>query len=157
MIVKVKDSKNRKWEPKKKVQFQGAETIKVHMHDKKLEPNIIKQVVGPTTQVALAPRISIKPTIYDPIDMISMLSHIVVKFALSKMFRIKEHKNKALSWLSGIGNSNLIEKKSTFIHQTPIIIEDKGVMSQIPQMYLDNSYSLPIRHRPFLPKFGHKW
>ena len=51
--------------------------------------------------------------------MISMLSQIIVKVPLSKLFRIDKHKIKALSWLARIGNSidnaewNIIQKNST--------------------------------------------
>ena len=54
--------------------------------------------------------IIVKPTMSDPIDMISMLSQITIKVPLSNFFRIEEHKSKALSWLGGIGNNdNIVE------------------------------------------------
>ena len=48
----------------------------------------------------------VKPTISNPNDMISMLSQITIKDPLFKLFRIEEHKRKALSWLEGIGDNN---------------------------------------------------
>ncbi len=80
----------------------------------------------------------VKPIVSDTIDMISMLSQITIKVPLSKLFIIEEHKSKALSWLGGIGNNNNnIEQNAT--QQTPLVIEDSGIMSQIPQMFLDDS------------------
>ena len=65
--------------------------------------------------------------------MLSMLSQLIVKVPLSELFRIEEHKNKALTWLEGIGNNNDTEQNA--IQQIPFIIEDSGIMSQIPQMF----------------------
>ena len=83
-----------------------------------------------------------KNTIYDPIDMVSMLSQITIKVPLSKMFRIEEHKKKALSWLGGIQDNNVVTQEPTITQQILVLEKEKeenGVMSQIPQMYLDNS------------------
>lgn len=113
MIVKVKESKKKKWEPKKKFQFQTVEIVKAIVQEKKSELGISKQMAGPTTQTLSSPGISINPTIYDLVDMISMLSQITIKLPLSEMFRIEEHKNKDLAWLGGIGSNNIVEQKHT--------------------------------------------
>lgn len=44
-ITKVKDRKTKKWEPKKKVQFQTNKTVKATMQEKKSGPDTIKQVI----------------------------------------------------------------------------------------------------------------
>lgn len=65
------------------------------------------------------------------------------------MFRIEEHKSKAPSWLGGFGNSNVIDRESLMGKEVPLIVkekEDKGIMSQIPQMYLDNSSTTYIEN-----------
>lgn len=51
MIAKVKDVKRKKWEPKKKVQFQNVEVVKTNVQDKKLELPPTKQVVVPVVQI----------------------------------------------------------------------------------------------------------
>lgn len=43
--IKIKDSKPKKWEPKKKVQFQACETTKVVVQEKKSGPNTTKQII----------------------------------------------------------------------------------------------------------------
>ena len=63
-VPKIKDNKVKKWEPKKKVQFQTSETIKVVVQPKKLEPNTIKQIVVPTIQKTSTLGTLIKPTIF---------------------------------------------------------------------------------------------
>ena len=58
------------------------------------------------------------------------------------MFRIKEDKRKALSWLGGVQDNEVSTQASTNTLQIPMIDKEKEeieVMSQIPQMYLDNS------------------
>ena len=58
------------------------------------------------------------------------------------MFRIEEHKNKALEWINGVGkytnvaSRKIIEEK---IKSTPKPKEPKGIISQIPPRYLENS------------------
>lgn len=115
LIAKVKDSKKGKWEPKKKLQFRGVETLKVNVQQKKLDSDIIKQA-EPSIQAPIVLGKFVKPNIYDPIDMIEMLSQINVKVPLSKMFKIEELKDNALSWLGGKGNSNVVE-------QEPIVMQ----------------------------------
>ena len=59
-----------------------------------------------------------------PIDMFSFLSQMTIKVPLSEMFKIEEHKNRALAWIKGVGkksdmvSKNLIDEKS-FLHQSP--------------------------------------
>lgn len=153
-IANVKDKKNKNWEPKKKVQFQGVETIKENVQEKKLDFNTIKIKEVSFIQMPSAIGNSTKPTIYDPIDMISMLSQITIEFPLSEMFRIEEHKNKALSWLGGIRNSNVITQEPTIIQQTPIIINEKrGQRSHVPDtpnVFGQFICNLFARHRSFL-------
>ena len=58
------------------------------------------------------------------------------------MFRIEEHKRKAMSWLGGIQDNEVNTQAPTNTLLIPEIDKEKeeiGVMSQIPQMYLDNS------------------
>ena len=43
--------------------------------------------------------------------MISMLSQIIVKVPLSKMFMIEEHKRKALSCLGGIQDNSVVTQE----------------------------------------------
>ena len=74
----------------------------------------------------------------EPIDMISMLSQITINVPLSELFKIEEHKNKALSWLGGIANNNITVDQA-MSQQTPLVIEDSGIISQIPQIFLDDS------------------
>lgn len=69
--------------------------------------------------------------------MISMLSQIIVKVSLSELFRIEEHKRKSWSWLGGIRDtSNFV--KPDVIQQTPLVVEDSDIVSQIPQIFLDD-------------------
>ena len=98
------------------------------MQPKKSELDVVKQNVVPTAQTTLTPGNIVKPTVVEPVDMISMLSQITVKVPLSKLFRIEEHKNKALSWLGGIANNNIIVDQ-TMPQQTPLVIEDSGIIS----------------------------
>ena len=63
---------------------------------------LVKKKVSSTIQTLSPLDVNIKNTTYDPIDMVSMLSQIIVKVPLAEMFRIEEHKRKALSWLGGI-------------------------------------------------------
>ena len=65
-------------------------------------------MMEPIVQKALSPGMILKPTISNPIDMISMLSQINIKVPLSELFRIEEHKHIALSWLEEIGENNNI-------------------------------------------------
>ena len=57
-----------------------------------------------------------------------------MKVPLSEMFRIEEHKTKALSWLGGIGNSIVIKGEPSLGQHVQDRVkekEDKGVISQI--------------------------
>lgn len=109
-IVKIKDNKTKKWEPKKKVQFQESAIEKVVLLEKELGSDTTKELKVPAIQKNPAPGTLVKPTISKPIDMISMLSQIIVKVPLSELFRIEDHKRKSLSWLGGIGdNSNVVK------------------------------------------------
>ena len=52
--------------------------------------------------------------LFAPIDMFTMISQMIVKVPLSKMFRIEEHKNKALEWINGVGQyANVTSRKNT--------------------------------------------
>ena len=86
--------------------------------------------------------------------MFTMLSQMIVKTALSEMFRIKEHKNTALEWINGvrkithIGLRNGVEDK---VKNTPKPKECEGIISQIPPKYLDNTMTSFVRDiDPFL-------
>ncbi len=85
-VPKIKENKSRKWEPKKKVQFQIGEATKTVVQPEKSEPDVVKQKVVPTTQKTLIPGTIVKPTVVEPIDMIAMLSQITVKVPLSVSF-----------------------------------------------------------------------
>ena len=67
-----------------------------------------------------------------------MLWQITVKLPLFELFRIDEHKSKALSWLGGIGNNGNMNEPSAIL-QTSVVVEYSGIISQIPQMVLDDS------------------
>ena len=82
------------------------------MQPEKSEPDVVKQKVVPTTQKTPILGTIVKPTVVEPVDMIAMLSQITVKVPLSELFRIEEHKNKALSWLGGIANNNSIDNQA---------------------------------------------
>lgn len=101
--IKIKDSKPKKWEPKKKVQFQAYNVAKAVVQEKQSGSNTTKQIIVPIVQKTTTSGILVKPTMTEPIDMIFMLSQITVKVPLSKLFRIEEHKSKVLLWLGGIG------------------------------------------------------
>ena len=76
--------------------------------------------------------------------MTTVLSQITVKVPLSELLRIPEHRNKALAWLGGTDikvrhecneNHNPKERSKEKVKEK----EAKVVVSQIPQMFLDNS------------------
>ena len=92
-VPKIKNNKVKKWEPKGKVQFQTNETTKLVVQGKKSGPDTIKKIVVPAVHKISTLGILIKPTIIEPVDMISMLSQITVKVPLSELFRIEEHKS----------------------------------------------------------------
>lgn len=78
------------------------------------------------------------------IDMLAILSHITVKVPLSELLRILEHQNKAIAWLRNTDirvsqdcNENHSPKEST--KEEVKENEAEGVVSQIPQIFLDNS------------------
>ena len=72
----------------------------------------IKKTTSPTIPKALTLGMIMKPTISDPLDMLSMLSQITIRVPLSKLFRIEEHTIKALPWLCGIeNNGNMAEPR----------------------------------------------
>ena len=128
--TKAKDRKIKKWEPKNKVKFQTSNTPKIVVQEKNSASNSSKEIVLPTIQWTSTLGMLLKPTVLEPIDMISMLSQIIVKVPLYELFRIEEHKSKALSWLGGIGNHiNMVEPSS--IQQTLVVVEDNGIISQI--------------------------
>lgn len=55
----------------------------------------------------------VKPTVSECIDMISMISQITIEVPFFELFKIDEHKRKALSWLGGIGNYGSVVEPST--------------------------------------------
>ena len=79
--------------------------------DKKDEPTLVKpmvqkvdKVIGePTLQPQAKKGMVLNVPSSIPIDMFSMLSHMTINVPLSEMFRIKEHKNKALAWIKVVG------------------------------------------------------
>ena len=85
--------------------------------------------------------------------MIFLLSQITIKFPLSEMLRIEEQRHKALAWVgdvidSDIPNSEIVNKT---IEELRKMKETKGIVSQIPQMYLDNSTTTYLENTyPFL-------
>ena len=77
-----------------------------------------------------------------PIDMFTMLSQMTIKVPLLEIFRIKEHKSKAIEWISGVGkHTDAMPKKvvDEKVKPIPKIKEPKGIVSQIPPRYLDNA------------------
>lgn len=129
-VPTIKENKFKKSEPEKKVQFQIDEKMNVSMQGKKSKPDTIKKTMVHAAQKPSIVGIIVKPATIEPIDMIAMLSQITVKVPLSKLLRIEEHKSKALSWLGGIDASNVV--KQNIIQLTPLVVEDSGILSQIP-------------------------
>ena len=78
------------------------------------------------------------------IDMLVVLCQITIKVPLSKLLRILEHWDKAIAWL-GITNVKVsqecnenhvpkeVKKEKVKEHENEVVV------SQIPQMFLDNS------------------
>ena len=61
---------------------------------------------------------------------------------LFEIFRIEEHKNKALEWINGVGqNTNIGPRKNVQekVKNTPKEKDYEGIISQIPPRYLDNT------------------
>ena len=73
-IVKGKEAKKKKWEPKKKVQFQKNEVAKAIVQEKGSGSDATKQLVVPTAPKVLIPGMIMKPIVSDSLDMLSMLS-----------------------------------------------------------------------------------
>lgn len=134
---KAKEYTTKRWDPKKKVHFQEAETTKMIIpnDDSKNDKQKESLVYHPHM-----PKV-VKSISYDPVDMVSILSQISVKVPLSEMFRIEEHKRKAFSWLEEIGEYSVpMQNPSPNQHVSVSNKERKEeIISQIPQMYLDNS------------------
>ena len=107
------------------------------MQEKGSGPDTVKQIIVHVAQKVLTLGMIMKPTMSNPIDMISMLSQITIKVPLSKLFRIDEHKRKALSWLEGIGNDSSVFETSPI--QPLLIVEENKIISQTPQIFLDDS------------------
>ena len=118
-------------------------------NDKKDEPTLVKPMVQKVDKVIGEPTLKpqeekdmilhVPPSI--PVDMFSMLSKTTVKVPLSKMFRIEEHKNKALAWIKGVGQKNDVGTKRVVDEKAKIAPKYKEcecVISKIPTMYLDN-------------------
>ena len=86
--------------------------------------------------------------------MFTMLSQMIVKVPLSEMFRIEEHKSKALEWINGVGKcTNVVPRRITKEKTkcTPKRKESKGIISQIPLRYLDNAMKFVVEDiDPFL-------
>ena len=72
---------------------------------------------------------------------------MIVKVPLSEMFRIQEHKIKALEWINGVGSCTntmsrrIVDEKAKPIPKTK---EPEGIISQIPPRYLDNAMTLVV-------------
>ena len=104
------------------------------MQEKGSRSATTKKVIEPIVQKALILGMIMKPTISNPIDMISMLAQITIKVTLSKLFRIEEHKSKAFSWLEGMGDNNYnIEQNA--IQQIPLVIEDSVLCLEFTKCY----------------------
>ena len=127
LVVKIKDHKGKKWEAKKEVTVKKVE----------------KKESSPTESTML----ECKGTNPDlqfsaPIDMFSILSQMTIKVPLSQMFRIKEHKSKAIEWISGVRQHidvvprKVVDEKVKLI---PRINEPECIIFQIPPRYLDSA------------------
>ena len=112
-IPKIKENKNKRWEPKKRVHFQNEEVGRLTILEKEEGFDPVKQKVSSTIQNPSPLDVNIKNTTYDPIDMVSMLSQITIKVPLVEMFKIEEHKRKALSWLGGIQDKEVSTQAPT--------------------------------------------
>ena len=73
-IPKIKENKNKRWEPKKRVHFQNEEVGKVTKLEREASSNLVKQKVSSTFQSPSPLDVKLKNTTYDPIDMVSTLS-----------------------------------------------------------------------------------
>lgn len=72
--------------------------------------------------------------------MLSLLSQITIKVALSQLLRIPEHKRKTIAWEKGVDNKVNHDCNTKQIPDEPEKeLETKVFMSQIPPMYLDDS------------------
>ena len=120
-IPKTKEKKSKRWEPKKRVHFQNEEVGKVTILEKEASSDSIKQKVSSTIQNPTPLDVNIKNIAYDPIDMVSMSSQITIKVPLAEMFRIEEHKRKALSWLGGIQDNEVVTQALASTLQIPVI------------------------------------
>ena len=96
---------------KKGVHFQNEEISKPITSEKELRFEAIKKKELFVVQTPIPSGVSVKNITYDPIDIVSMLSQITVKVPLSEMFRIEEHKRRALSWLGGIHDNSVATKE----------------------------------------------
>ena len=72
--IKIKDIKTKKWEAKKKVQFQINETTKEIVQEKGSGSTTVKQTTSPTITKVLTLGMTMKPTVFYPLNMLSMLS-----------------------------------------------------------------------------------
>lgn len=136
---KAKEYTTKRWDPKKKVHFQEVETTKIIVPNDDSKPENDKQKESPVYQPHV-PKV-VKSISYDPVDMVSILSQISVKVPLSEMFRIEEHKRKAFSWLEEIGEYSVPKQNPTPNQHASVSDNERKeeIISQIPQMYLDNS------------------
>ena len=131
--MKIKDQKDKKWEAKKEVEIR--KTIKMEESSPADSTMLECKGTNPILQFSA------------PIDMSTMLSQMIVKIPLFEMFKIKEHKSKAVEWINSIKQhddalpSKIVDENVKIM---PEVREPKGIFSQIPPKYLDNAMTAVV-------------
>ena len=81
------------------------------------------------------------------IDMLFVLSQVIVKVPLSELLRKPKHRDKAIAWVGGVDKEirNDCNENHTPRDNSQEKMKDRGpkvFVSQIPQIFLDNSINL---------------
>ena len=118
LVVKIKDQKGKKWEAKKELTVKKVEK----REESSLVESTMLESKGTNSDLHFSA----------PVDIFTMLSQMTVKVPLSEMFRIKEHKSKAIEWISGVGKHidaiprRIVDEKVKPIPKTK---EPEGIIS----------------------------
>ena len=114
LVVKIKDQKGNKWEAKKDVVVKKVEKKEKSSPIKAIALGIDKLTRNSPMQMPKNKGTNLDLQLFSLVDMFSMLSKMIVKVPLSKMFRIEEYKSKALEWINGVGQyTNIASRKIT--------------------------------------------
>ena len=140
LMVKIKDQKGKKYKAKKDVVVKKVE--------KREKSSLSKPTMPESKGIYLDLQLSAH------VDMFTMPSQMTIKVPLSEMFRIREHKSKAIEWISGVGkHTDAIPRKvvDEKVKPIPKIKEPEGIVSQIPPRYLDNAMTSIVEYiDPFM-------